>query len=86
MKVLEIKNIEKKEHPILYRRSFQATAVLEVLHNPIERTIEFTVEHTPLGKREIQVRLIEPVEYPLLPLLRELRHHISHLDKTGGLP
>jgi hypothetical protein len=32
------------------------------------------------------VMVLEPVEYPLVPILRELRNTVALMDKSGVLP
>jgi hypothetical protein len=87
MKVLEIKNIVRKDIPIYYRMFFSGCAILELLANsPIERQIDFSIEIKPTGVKEIFVTLVEPVDYPLIPLIKALKTAIDELDKNGSLP
>jgi hypothetical protein len=86
MKILELKDISRKETHIYYRRIFNGTAVMELMHKPVEKRIEFIIETTPMGKKNISVSLIDHVEYPLMPLLHSLRHKIAELDAEGVLP
>ncbi|MDR0586122.1 MAG: hypothetical protein LBG26_02675 [Treponema sp.] len=86
MKILEIKNIVRKDVPIYYRRLFSGTLVLELINKTQESRIDFTVETKPTGINEIIVNGMEPVDYPLLPLTKEIKKYISLLDENGGLP
>jgi hypothetical protein len=86
MKILEIKNMIRKDVPIYYRRLFSGTLVLELLNKTHESRIDFTVETKPTGINEVIVNNMEPVDYPLLPLTREIKKYISLLDENGGLP
>jgi hypothetical protein len=86
MKIVSIKDIIRKDVPIYYRRLFSGIAVLELLKDPVERRIDFSIETKPTGVKDISVSFIEPVDYPLIPLSRELKKFIDHLDVTGGLP
>jgi hypothetical protein len=86
MKVLEIKDIVRKDVPIYYRRLFTGTAVLEVLDKALERRIEFTIETKPTGARETTVSMIDNLDYPLVPVIKELKDFISSLDRSGTLP
>ena len=86
MKVVSIKDILRKDVPIYYRRLFTATAVLDILNEHLSRKIEFTIETGPTGTRAVTVTLLEHLEYPLVPVLRELRESIVILDKNGTLP
>jgi len=86
MKVLEIRDIVRKDVPIYYRRLFTGTAVLEILDNALERRIEFTIETKPTGARETTVAMIESLDYPLVPVIKELKDCIASLDRSGALP
>jgi hypothetical protein len=86
VKILEIRDIVRKDVPIYYRRLFSGTLVLELINKTQERKIDFTVETKPTGINEIIVNNMEPVDYPLLPLTKEIKKYISFLDESGGLP
>jgi hypothetical protein len=86
MKILLIKNVVRKDVPIYYRRLFSGVAVLELLKKTVERRIDFSIETKPTGAREISVTLIDEVDYPLVPLNRELKKFIDQLDDNGELP
>ncbi|MDR1507761.1 MAG: hypothetical protein LBI67_11725 [Treponema sp.] len=86
MRILEIKNIIRKDVPIYYRRLFSGVLVLQLIDKTAESRIDFTVETKPTGINEIIVNNIEPVDYPLVPLTKEIKKHISFLDENGGLP
>jgi hypothetical protein len=86
MKIRHIKDIIRKDVPIYYRRLFSGIVEMELLDKPVERTIDFTIETKPTGQKQISVALAEAVDYPLVPLMRELKKYISDLDEDGGLP
>jgi 2-methylaconitate cis-trans-isomerase PrpF len=86
MKVLSVKNIVRKDVPIYYRRLFSGVAVLELVNQSVERKIDFSIETKPTGQNEISVTFIDPVDYPLVPLVRETKKFLDALDKSGGLP
>jgi hypothetical protein len=86
MKILSIKDIVRKDVPIYYRRLFSGIAVLELIKDPVERRIDFSIETKPTGAKEIVITFVDPVDYPLVPLNRELKKFIDHLDLNGGLP
>jgi hypothetical protein len=86
MKVLEIKDIVRKDVPIYYRRLYSGNVVLELINKPLQTPIEFQIEHMPTGQIAINVTLIEKVDYPLVPLMKELKNFISGLDSGGKLP
>jgi hypothetical protein len=86
MKIVEIKNIQRKDVPIYYRMLYTGTAVIELVSETIERGIDFSVETKPTGQKEITVTFAEPVDYPTVPLNREIKKFIQDLDSSGGLP
>ncbi|MDR3167483.1 MAG: hypothetical protein LBT93_06020 [Treponema sp.] len=86
MKILEIKNIIRKDVPIYYRRHFSGIAILELVNKSIERRIDFMIETKPTGAKEISLSVSDPVDYPLTPLIKELKTFVIDLDDRGGLP
>lgn len=86
MKVLELKNVSRKDVPIYYRREFQAEAVFQFMETKTESLIDFALEQTPMGSMRVHVEFLEKPEYPVIPLLQVLKTYILALDKEGGLP
>ena len=86
MKVIEIKNIARKDVPIYYRRLYTGVVVLELFNKIIDVPLDFHIEHKPTGQVEIGLSLVEKVDYPLIPLKTELKRFIGDLDSSGQLP
>jgi hypothetical protein len=86
MKIKQIKNIARKDVPIYYRRLFMGTLEIELLGKNLERNIDFTIETMPTGLNQVSVTIAEPLDYPLVPLMRELKQFIANLDENGDLP
>ena len=86
MKVIDVRDIVRKDLPIYYRRLFTGIAVIDILDEKLERRIEFCIETQPTGAQEVSVNLLDHLEYPLVPVLRELKNHVAGLDRTGALP
>ena len=86
MKIIQVKNIVRKDVPIYYRRLFSGSLEIELMGKNIERNIDFTIETLPTGMKAVSVTIAEPVDYPLVPLMRELKQFIGALDETVGLP
>jgi hypothetical protein len=86
MKILQVKDIQRKDVPIYYRRLFTGVLVLELLNKTVERAMDFTIETKPTGARDIFVTLAEPVDYPLVPLMTEVKKYLNALDDSGELP
>ena len=86
MKIVEMKNMVRKEFPIYYRRFYSGIAVMEMVNSNIEIPLEFQIEHKPTGHTEITLTLGNKVDYPLVPLQKELKKFINTLDTEGKLP
>jgi hypothetical protein len=86
MKIIQVKDIERKDVPIYYRRLFSGIVVIELLNKSIERVIDFTIETKPTGAKDILVTMGVPVDYPLVPLMKEIKKFLTDLDDSGGLP
>ena len=86
MKIIDIKNIIRKDFPIYYRRYYTGVAVMEFIKDPIEIGLEFMIEQKPTGQLEIITTLNDKVDYPLVPLQKELKKYIGSLDTCGKLP
>ena len=86
MKIHTIKNLIRKDVPIYYRRVFSGTLIIELMTDTVECNIDFTVETKPTGSKEVIIDQMDKVDYPLLPLKKEIKKFIISLDKTGGLP
>ena len=86
MKVISIKDMIRKDVPIYYRNLYTGVAVVELTNSQAEYRIDFAIEHKPTGQKEISVTFVDPPDYPLVPLTKELKKYIDNLDLTGGLP
>jgi hypothetical protein len=87
VKILEFCSICRKDTPIYYRRVYKGVASIELFPGKnTNANIEFSIEMKPTGAKEVAVTLNDAVDYPLVPLMRELKAYILELDKKGGLP
>ena len=86
MRVIEIRSIARKDVPIYYRRLYSGIAVMELINKPIEAPLDFQIEQKPTGHVEIGITFLENVDYPLVPLQKELKKFIGNLDSDGLLP
>lgn len=86
MKIIGLKNIERKDTPIYYRRFYSGLISLEILNKNVDRKIDFKIEIMPTGKKDISITFEQPVDYPVIPLMRELKQYLEDLDRTGKLP
>lgn len=86
MTIKEIANIKRKENFIYYRQEFIAQAKYAFLGKEISGLIEFVLETEPTGKKNVTIKLVDQIDYPLLPILQALKNEITLLDKNGELP
>jgi len=85
MKLVTIKDILRKDTPIFYRMFYKGIAVIELKRETGEYRIDFVIEVKPTGHVEISVTIVDAIEYPLLPLLKELKSFINDLYRSGEL-
>lgn len=88
MQVLGLSNISSDDTYIYYRRTYSATANLELLSKPVDARISFTIEIGPLGDKNVYVD-IDPscdIDYPLIPVKSALKAYILKMDNEGKLP
>jgi hypothetical protein len=86
MKVILIKDMIRKDVPIYYRKLFTGVAVIEMNNTPTDYRIDFSIEYKPTGHKEIVVSFLDAIDYPLVPINKELKNYISELEINGGLP
>jgi len=86
MKLTQIADIVKKDVPLHYRNEYTATAMFDVSEGKVlSRRIEFIVEMSPVGSKDIRINFIDPLNYPLIPVLKSLKEEIQSLDRKGSL-
>jgi hypothetical protein len=86
MKIITIKDTIRKDVPIYYRKLFTGVAVIELARGPADYRIDFTIEYKPTGQKDISISFIDKVDYPLIPLNREIKQYINNQDSEGMLP
>jgi len=86
MKVIKIKDMIRKDVPIYYRKLFTGVAVIELNKGPEDYRIDFSVEYKPTGSKDISINFIDKIDYPLVPVNKELKKYIDELESAGGLP
>lgn len=86
MKVLEITDIVKKDIPLHYRNEFSGNAHFKSPQsNNIVKSLEFTLERSALGQLDISINLLEDIDYPLIPVIKNLKNFILQMEKEGRL-
>ncbi|WP_028975333.1 hypothetical protein [Spirochaeta cellobiosiphila] len=86
MKVIHLQNLDKKDIPLHYRNEFSGEAILSAMGKEVEKKIEFVIERMPTGQKEITVKILEGLDYPIAPVIKNLKEHIDQLDRDGKLP
>jgi hypothetical protein len=86
MKIVAIKDIVRKDVPIYYRLLYTGVAVIELTKDPADFRIDFSVEIKPTGQKEVGVTFLDEVDYPLLPVIKELKALIETMHTNGTLP
>jgi hypothetical protein len=86
MNVAAIKDIIRKDIPIYYRLLYTGVAVIELSGKEANYRIDFSIEIKPTGKKEIVVTFLDEVDYPLVPVLREMKKIIEAMHDNGELP
>lgn len=88
MKLLEIRNITRKEMPLHYMNEFYGSAVfLESFSSrKVEKRLMFTVEKPAIGVLKIKVNFLDDLNYPLVPILKNIKSHIADMAQKGKLP
>ncbi len=85
MVVSKLTEIERKESHIYYMQEFTATAIYSIVGKEKSGRLAFSIEHKPTGAMEITIRLIDDVDYPLLPVIIDLKKTIKTLVETNVL-
>ncbi len=86
MTIREINDISRKENFIYYRREFSGEVLYDFPDRNHSGKIEFTIETAATGKKDIRISLVDPVDYPVIPVMQSLKEYIRTLDDDGKLP
>jgi len=86
MKLTQIADIVKKNVPLHYRNEYTANALFDAADGKsLSKRIEFVVEMSPIGSKDIRINFVDPIDYPLVPVLKSLKEEIQVLDRKGSL-
>lgn len=86
MNIVELKDIEREEGHIFYLRKYTANAVIELPTETSQIPISFSIETGPMGDKNVNVKIRQTPNYPVLPLIAKLKTFILNNDKEGLLP
>jgi hypothetical protein len=65
---------------------YKAVAEIELRGAVSDVALEFSLEMKPIGTKEILVTIHDEVDYPLVPLVAEIKKVITTLDRESKLP
>jgi len=86
MKVVELRDLNRRESPVHYIKELTAVAVIEWETKQSESDIAITLEHKPLGPPDVRVRLLDTVDWPALPVIHAIKDYVIELERAGKLP
>ena len=86
MRVIELQNIQREEGQIFYLRKYTCDAVMEFPTSTDTVQIFFSIETSPMGKKNIELSFPQPINYPLIPVKKALLEYIFTEELEGRLP
>ncbi|MBN1649083.1 MAG: hypothetical protein JW874_13690 [Spirochaetales bacterium] len=86
MKVIEIRNLLKKDIPLHYRNEYTGDIILETNQAvKMQKKLEFSLERRATGDLDIQIQFKEDIGYPLIPVIKTVKDYIIKMEKEGDL-
>jgi len=86
MRLIAIDEITKKDTLIYYRNEYSGQATFSLIAEKTASVrFQSTVEIKPTGEKDVQVELLDSIDYPLLPILKTLKEEIISIDRKGLL-
>ncbi|MDA3851273.1 MAG: hypothetical protein PF447_08350 [Spirochaetaceae bacterium] len=90
MKLLSIEQIIQKHQdvPIYYRKEYSAHALFERMvhhHEQVELNFEFGIEMEPSGQKKIDIKILDEVDYPIMPLIHSLKKEVKQQYEEGKI-
>ncbi len=86
MNVIALNDVTREEGFIYYFRKYKAIATLKLPTETTDTPILFSIETDPLGRKNIEVKLVAQPNYPALPIINALKTFILSDDDKGLLP
>lgn len=86
MVIRTVENLVKKDIPLHYRNEYEALGVIDVTDFRLRVPFSFSVEINASGEREIELQVLETIDYPLVPIVQGLKERIRAMEKDGKLP
>jgi hypothetical protein len=86
MKVVELRDLSRRESPVHYIKELTAVAVIEWNDRQSESDIAITLEHKPMGPPDVHVHLLDTVDCPTLPVIHAIKDYVVGMERAGRLP
>ena len=86
MKVVELRELSRRESPVFYIKELTAVAVVEWNQRQSESDVAITLEHKPLGPPDVRVHFLDAVDGPTVPLIHAIRDFVVDMERSGRLP
>jgi hypothetical protein len=86
MRVVELRELSRRDSPVFYIKELTAIAVVEWNQKQCESDIAITLEHKPLGPPDVRVHILDAVEGPTLPLIHAIKDYVVDMERSGRLP
>ncbi len=86
MRVVELRDLRRKDSPLHYIKELTAVAVVEWNEGRSENVVAITLEHRPIGPPDIEVRILDAVPWPIPAVIQSISDMIGELERTGRLP
>lgn len=84
MKFLGMDEISKKDTLIYYRNEYSGRASFSLIAGKRASVrFESTVEIKPTGERDVFLKLLDQVDYPIVPIIKSLKEEILNIDRAG---
>lgn len=84
MRVVDLKEISKKDSPLHYRGEYTGTAVVELgTGHDVECRLSFVLEHSATGTVGVTINLLQEIPYPVVPVLGALKSYIVEQERSG---
>ena len=86
MDIVNIINIQRKDIPLHYREEFSGSAVIRNRkQEENEIKMEFSLERTPFGTKQVEVKFPIAPDFPVLPAIKPIKDYILKIEKEGKL-
>ncbi len=86
MRVVELRDLARRESPVHYIKELTAVAVLEWNQRQSESDIAITLEHKPVGPPDVRVHILDAVGWPTLPMIHAIKDFVVDMESRGRLP